>query len=78
VERHYFKGKLIKSWEFTVNFCMPNSTNTWEAMYDMPAMKKELVDEIVSNQYPSESDSLYFVKGKLVMHNKAKYTYFED
>uniref|UniRef100_A0A6V3S3I7 GMP phosphodiesterase delta subunit domain-containing protein n=1 Tax=Lotharella globosa TaxID=91324 RepID=A0A6V3S3I7_9EUKA len=78
VERHYFKGKLIKSWEFKVDFCMPNSVNNWEAMYDLPPMKKELVDEIVSNQHPSESDSFYFVDGKLVMHNKAKYTYYDD
>mmetsp|Transcript_658 Transcript_658/g.810 ORF Transcript_658/g.810 Transcript_658/m.810 type:complete len:190 (+) Transcript_658:47-616(+) len=78
VERHYFKGELIKSWEFKVDFCMPNSTNNWEAMYDLPAMKKDLIDEIVSNKYPSESDSFYFVEGKLVMHNKAKYTYYED
>eukprot|EP00954_Amorphochlora_amoebiformis_P023112 1357990-Amorphochlora_amoeboformis.AAC.2 len=78
VERHYFKGKLIKSWEFKLGFCMPNSTNNWEAMYDLPKMKKEIVDEIVSNRYPSESDSFYFVNGKLVMHNKATYKYYED
>lgn len=27
IERHYFKNKLIKSYEFTFPFCMPNSTN---------------------------------------------------
>mmetsp|Transcript_17718 Transcript_17718/g.24772 ORF Transcript_17718/g.24772 Transcript_17718/m.24772 type:complete len:189 (-) Transcript_17718:338-904(-) len=78
VERHYFKGKLVKSWEFKVDFCMPGSVNNWEAMYDLPAMKKDMVDEIVSNKHPSESDSFYFVDGKLVMHNKATYTYYED
>jgi hypothetical protein len=27
IERHYFKNKLIKSYEFVAPFCMPNSTN---------------------------------------------------
>lgn len=27
IERHYFKGELIKSYEFNAPFCMPNSVN---------------------------------------------------
>jgi hypothetical protein len=30
IERHYFKGKLLQNYEFKFNFCIPNSTNTWE------------------------------------------------
>lgn len=33
IERHYFKNKLIKSYEFTAPFCMPGSTNEMEAIY---------------------------------------------
>lgn len=36
VERHYFKGKVIKSYEFSFGFCIPNSTNTLEVIYDLP------------------------------------------
>jgi protein unc-119 len=36
VERHYFRGKCIKSYEFKFGFCMPNTTNTLEMIYDLP------------------------------------------
>ena len=38
LERHYFKGKLIKSFEFKFGFCIPNTVNSWEAIYDMPEL----------------------------------------
>jgi len=42
IERHYFKGKLIKSFEFEVPFCMPNSQNSMEAVYEFPDFGKKL------------------------------------
>jgi hypothetical protein len=36
IERHYFKSRVIKSYEFKFGFCMPNSTNTLEMIYDLP------------------------------------------
>ena len=42
VERHYFKGRLIKSFDFEFGFCIPNSTNTWEAVYDLPPLEDDL------------------------------------
>lgn len=33
IERHYFKRKLIKSFDFTFGYCIPNSVNTWESVY---------------------------------------------
>jgi hypothetical protein len=36
VERHYFKGKVIKSYEFKFGFCIPNSKNSLEVIYDLP------------------------------------------
>ena len=41
VERHYFNGKVIRSYEFKFGFVIPNSSNTWEFIYDLP----ELTDE---------------------------------
>lgn len=35
-------------YDFTFGFCIPNSINTWEAIYDVPEMHKQLVDEYVS------------------------------
>jgi hypothetical protein len=34
IERHYFRDILIKSFDFNFGFCIPNSTNTWEAIYE--------------------------------------------
>lgn len=42
IERHYFKDRLIKSFEFKFPFCMPNTVNNWESIYELPAVAKEL------------------------------------
>eukprot|EP00939_MAST-03C_sp_MAST-3C-sp1_P005468 g5468.t1 len=76
IERHYFRNKLIKSFDFTFPFCMPNSENLWESEYDLPPMDSEMIDDIVSNPWQVMSDSFYFVDGELIMHNKARYRYF--
>ena len=38
IERHYFKNELIKSYEFAAPFCMPNSLNSMEAIYELPQL----------------------------------------
>ena len=48
IERHYFKGELLRNYDFTFGFCIPNSTNTWEAVYDMPVNTEERIEEMVS------------------------------
>ena len=30
------RDKLLKSFDFTLGFCMPNSRNTWEVIYTLP------------------------------------------
>lgn len=42
IERHYFRNTLVKSYDFEFGFCIPNSTNTWEAVYDMPPLEDAL------------------------------------
>jgi hypothetical protein len=76
IERHYFNDGLIKSFDFTFPFCIPKSTNEWESEYELPPMNSELVDDIVKKPFGVESDSFYFVDGKLIMHNKARYRYY--
>ncbi|CAK9092768.1 Protein unc-119 homolog A [Durusdinium trenchii] len=75
IERHYFRDQLVKSWDFTFGFCIPSSTNTWEAVYAVPMLDEELIDEMIANPFETRSDSFYFVNGELVMHNKAEYNY---
>lgn len=38
IERHFFKDELIKSFDFNFGFCLPNSRNTIEHIYEMPQL----------------------------------------
>jgi hypothetical protein len=75
IERHYFRDTLIKSFEFTFPFCIPKTSNEWEAIYDMPKLDDDLVKLMIENPYETKSDSFYFVGDDLIMHNKAEYAY---
>lgn len=98
IERHFFKDNLMKSFEFNFGFCLPNSRNTIEHIYEMPQLSESQsmlfylilfslsliflidmllnkVDEMISLPYATKSDTFYFVENKLIMHNKAEYSY---
>jgi len=75
IERHYFRDILIKSFDFNFGFCIPNSTNTWEAIYDMPELDPDLKEAMIDNPWETQSDSFYYVGDQMIMHNKAKYAY---
>ena len=77
IERHYFKGKLVKDYEFTFPFCIPGSTNTWENIYEMPELTAAEKSDMLASPMKTETDSFYFVGEKLVMHNKAYFSYVE-
>ena len=80
IERHYFRDFLIKSFDFTFGFVIPNSVNSWEAIYDVPELPPELVEDMIAFPWETQSDSFYFVTHEdgteeMVMHNKARYAY---
>ncbi|KAL0485614.1 hypothetical protein AKO1_011932 [Acrasis kona] len=78
IERHYFKEKLLKSFDFNFKFCIPNSVNSWECIYEMPTLSEKEAKEIEDHPYETKSDSFYFVNdGDLIMHNKASYAYVD-
>ncbi|KAI9341884.1 GMP-PDE, delta subunit-domain-containing protein [Obelidium mucronatum] len=76
IEIHYFKDKMIKSFDFSFGFCIPNSVNTWENVYKVPKLDEKTIKDMVASPYKTVSDSYYFVDDKLVMHNKAYYSYY--
>ena len=41
IERHYFRDRLLKSFDFEFGFVMPNSTNSMEHIYEVPALAEE-------------------------------------
>ncbi|KAJ8392159.1 hypothetical protein AAFF_G00079650 [Aldrovandia affinis] len=75
IERHYFREQLLKSFDFEFGFCIPSSKNTCEHIYEFPPLCEDTMREMILHPYETQSDSFYFVDNKLVMHNKADYSY---
>ncbi|XP_038054758.1 protein unc-119 homolog B-like isoform X1 [Patiria miniata] len=75
IERHYFKDRCLKTFDFNFGFCIPNSKNTCEHIYEFPKLTPEEIQEMVDQPFDTKSDSFYFVDNKLIMHNKADYAY---
>ncbi|XP_041835195.1 protein unc-119 homolog B-like isoform X1 [Melanotaenia boesemani] len=42
IERHYFRDHLLKSFDFDFGFCIPNSRNTCEHIYEFPQLSEGL------------------------------------
>lgn len=78
IERHYFRNQLLRSYDFTMPFVIPNTTNTWEVIYSMPELNDAWKEALISAPYEAKSDSFYFVNDQLIMHNKAEYNYNEN
>ncbi|XP_071789714.1 protein unc-119 homolog B-like [Asterias amurensis] len=75
IERHYFKERCLKTFDFNFGFCIPNSKNTCEHIYEFPKLTPEEIQEMVDQPFDTKSDSFYFVDNNLIMHNKADYAY---
>lgn len=42
IERHYFRERLLKSFDFEFGFCMPSSKNTCEHIYEFPPLSEDM------------------------------------
>lgn len=42
IERHFFRDRLLKTFDFQFGFCIPNSKNTCEHIYEFPTLPAEL------------------------------------
>lgn len=75
IEKHFFRDKLLKTFDFEFGFCIPYSRNTCEHIYEFPTLPDDLVKEMIASPFQTRSDSYYFVDDCLIMHNKADYAY---
>ncbi|ERL95481.1 protein unc-119 homolog [Dendroctonus ponderosae] len=75
IERHFFRDKLLKTFDFEFGFCIPYSRNTCEHIYEFPSLPQDLVNDMIAHPFETRSDSFYFVDDGLIMHNKADYAY---
>ncbi|KAF0305168.1 Protein unc-119 B [Amphibalanus amphitrite] len=75
IERHFFRNKLLKTFDFEFGYCIPNSKNTCEHIYEFPRIHPDMAAEMIRSPFETRSDSFYFVDNRLVMHNQAEYAY---
>ncbi|KAI8783289.1 protein unc-119 B-A [Biomphalaria glabrata] len=75
IEKHYFRDRVLKCFDFEFGFCIPHSRNTVEHIYEFPKLGDETIQDMVRHPYETRSDSFYFVEDRLIMHNKADYAY---
>lgn len=75
IEKHYFRDRLLKTFDFEFGFCIPFSRNTCEHIYEFPTLPDDLIAEMIDAPFETRSDSFYFVDDCLIMHNKADYAY---
>ncbi|XP_017476099.1 PREDICTED: protein unc-119 homolog [Rhagoletis zephyria] len=75
IERHFFRDRLLKTFDFEFGYCIPYSQNSCEHIYEFPNLPSELVSEMIASPFETRSDSFYFVDNRLIMHNKADYAY---
>ena len=52
IERHYFRDKLLKSFDFQFGFCIPNSKNTCEHIYEFPGLAPDESKSLLVLQVP--------------------------
>jgi len=75
IEKHFFRDRVLKSFDFEFGFCIPHSRNTVEHIYEFPKIADDMIADMVAHPYETRSDSFYFVEDRLIMHNKADYAY---
>lgn len=42
IERHFFKDHPLETYDFDFGFCIPNSKNTCEHIYEFPTLPDDL------------------------------------
>lgn len=42
IERHFFRERLLKTFDFEFGYCIPHSKNTCEHVYEFPKLPDEL------------------------------------
>ena len=68
IEKHFFKDNCVKTYDFKTGFCIPNTVNTWETIYELPALDEDTKQEMILNLGETKSDSYFFIENKLIMH----------
>ena len=78
LERHYIGGKLAANFRFPFPMFAPKSKNEVEFIYTIPKLSDEIEDKLKKGEdVHAASDTFVFVDGKLIIHRRATYTYYD-
>uniref|UniRef100_A0A452TIT8 Unc-119 lipid binding chaperone B n=1 Tax=Ursus maritimus TaxID=29073 RepID=A0A452TIT8_URSMA len=50
IERHYFRERLLKNFDFDFGFCIPSSRNTCEHIYEFPQLSEDGIVRVWSSR----------------------------
>ncbi len=56
IERHFFRDEHLKTFDFDFGFCIPNSKNTCEHIYEFPAISSDMKQQMIDEPYLTKSD----------------------
>ncbi len=79
LERHYIEGKLAANFRFVFPAFIPKSENKIEFIYKIPKLSDEIEKKLEKGEeIYAKSDTFVFVEGKLIIHRRAQYTYYDS
>ena len=56
IERHFFKERHLKTFDFNFGFCIPDSKNSCEHIYDFPDLESAVVRQMIDAPFATKSD----------------------
>ena len=78
LERHYIEGHIAANFRFVFPLFPPKSKNEVEFIYKIPKLSDEIENKLKNGEdVHGASDTFIFVEGKLIIHRRAKYTYYD-
>lgn len=64
IERHFAQGQLFRTFDFTLGYCMPNSSNSHEVLYELPQLSPRASSNLA--RHPVSIDTFFFAGERLV------------
>ena len=79
LERHYIEGKLAANFRFVFPAFIKKTENKIEFIYKIPKLSDEIEKKLEKGEeIYAKSDTFVFVEGKLIIHRRAQYTYYDN
>ena len=73
IERHFFQGELIRTFDMVLGYCIPESVNTHDLTYELPILAPHMQQEL--ERHPVAIDCFFFDGEQLLHHYRAEHDY---